>query len=147
MARRPDQHRSDAWPSAKQWRTTFTHELLRGSPAIDAGDPNFTPPPSYDQRGPDFLRVRNGRIDVGSFEVQAGSGQLQRQHPQRQLQQRYGNADADSYLRQATATLTIDTETFTDAETGANAQAASYAATAPVTFIYEKETHCPIRFR
>ena len=53
---------------------TFTHELLKGSPAIDAGDPNFTPPPYYDQRGPDFLRVRNDRVDVGSFEVQAGSG-------------------------------------------------------------------------
>jgi hypothetical protein len=52
---------------------TFTHELLTGSPAIDAGDPIFTPPPYYDQRGPDFWRVRNGRIDVGSFEVQAGS--------------------------------------------------------------------------
>jgi predicted outer membrane repeat protein len=52
---------------------TFTHALLPGSPAIDAGDPNFTPPPYYDQRGPDFLRVRNGRIDVGSFEVPAGS--------------------------------------------------------------------------
>ena len=53
---------------------TFTHELLKGSPAIDTGDPNFTPPPYYDQRGPDFLRVRNDRVDVGSFEVQAGSG-------------------------------------------------------------------------
>src|SRR5205823_9839766 len=52
---------------------TFTHELLKGSPAIDTGDPNFTPPPYYDRRGPDFLRVRNGRIDVGSFEVQAGT--------------------------------------------------------------------------
>src|SRR5438128_950652 len=52
---------------------TFTHELLTGSPAIDAGDPNFTPPPYYDQRGPDFYRVRNRRTDVGSFEVQAGS--------------------------------------------------------------------------
>ncbi len=31
---------------------TFTHELLPGSPAIDVGDPNFTPPPYYDQRGP-----------------------------------------------------------------------------------------------
>ena len=31
---------------------TFTHELLPGSPAIDAGDPNFTPPPFFDQRGP-----------------------------------------------------------------------------------------------
>jgi hypothetical protein len=52
---------------------TFTHELLKGSPAVDAGDPNFTPPPYYDQRGLDFWRLRNGRIDVGSFEVQAGS--------------------------------------------------------------------------
>jgi hypothetical protein len=52
---------------------TFTHALLPGSPAIDAGDPKFTPPPYYDQRGPVFWRVRNGRIDVGSFEVQAGT--------------------------------------------------------------------------
>jgi hypothetical protein len=52
---------------------TLTHALLPGSPAIDAGDPNFTPPPYYDQRGPDFWRVRNGRIDSGSFEVQAGT--------------------------------------------------------------------------
>lgn len=52
---------------------TPTHELLPGSPAIDAGDPNFTPPPFDDQRGPNFYRVRNGRIDIGSFEVQAGS--------------------------------------------------------------------------
>jgi hypothetical protein len=52
---------------------TFTYELLTGSPAIDAGDPKFTPPPYYDQRGSNFWRERNGRIDVGSFEVQAGS--------------------------------------------------------------------------
>src|SRR4029077_21230945 len=49
---------------------TFTHQLLPGSPAIDAGDPNFTPPPFFDQRGPGFDRVVNGRIDKGSFEVQ-----------------------------------------------------------------------------
>jgi hypothetical protein len=49
---------------------TFTHALLPGSPAIDAADPNFTPPPFFDQRGPGFDRVMNGRIDVGSFEVQ-----------------------------------------------------------------------------
>jgi N-acetylneuraminic acid mutarotase len=49
---------------------TFTHALLPGSPAINAGDPNFRPPPSYDQRGPGFDRVRNDRLDVGSFEVQ-----------------------------------------------------------------------------
>jgi hypothetical protein len=49
---------------------TFTHALLPSSPAINAGDPNFTPPPSFDQRGSGFDRVRNGRLDVGSFEVQ-----------------------------------------------------------------------------
>jgi hypothetical protein len=49
---------------------TFTHALLPSSPAIDAGDPSFTPPPFYDQRGPGFDRVVNGRIDIGSFEVQ-----------------------------------------------------------------------------
>ena len=49
---------------------TFTHELLPNSPAIDAGDPNFTLPLDYDQRGSDFPRVANGRIDVGAFELQ-----------------------------------------------------------------------------
>jgi hypothetical protein len=51
---------------------TFTHQLIPGSPAIDTGDPNFTPPPFNDQRGPGFPRVVNGRIDKGSFEVQEG---------------------------------------------------------------------------
>lgn len=52
---------------------TFTHALLPGSPAIDTGNPNFTPPPLYDQRGPGYPRVVNGRIDKGSFEVQAST--------------------------------------------------------------------------
>jgi hypothetical protein len=49
---------------------TFTHALLPGSPAINAGDPTFMPPPLYDQRGPGYDRVVGGRIDIGSFEVQ-----------------------------------------------------------------------------
>src|SRR5207245_2701489 len=53
---------------------TFTHALLPSSPAIEAGDPNFTPPPFFDQRGPGFNRVVNGRIDKGSFEVQSSTG-------------------------------------------------------------------------
>ena len=60
---------------------TFTHALLPGSPAINKGDPNFTPPPSYDQRGPNFYRVRDLNIDIGSFEVQAGIGPRQRPTP------------------------------------------------------------------
>jgi hypothetical protein len=51
---------------------TLTHRPSTGSPAIEAGDPTFNPPPFYDQRGPGFDRVVNGRIDIGSFEVQAG---------------------------------------------------------------------------
>jgi hypothetical protein len=52
---------------------TWTHALLLGSPAIDAGDPNFnanlfTPPLLFDQRGLTFARVVNGRIDIGAFE-------------------------------------------------------------------------------
>ena len=50
--------------------STFTHHLLAGSPAINAGDPNFTPPPFYDQRGADYDRVFNGGLDIGSLEVQ-----------------------------------------------------------------------------
>ena len=44
---------------------TLTHELLPGSPAINASDPNFTPPPLYDQRGVGFDRVEMaGSISV-----------------------------------------------------------------------------------
>ena len=48
---------------------TKTHALLSGSPALDAGDPNFnaTNMP-YDQRGVSFPRVKNGRIDIGAWE-------------------------------------------------------------------------------
>jgi len=49
---------------------TLTHMPLRGSPAIDAGDPEFTPPPDHDQRGSCFYRVFGSRIDVGSVETQ-----------------------------------------------------------------------------
>jgi hypothetical protein len=52
--------------------STQTHRPYPQSPAIDAGDPSFTPPPLYDQRGTGFDRVVNGRIDIGSFEVQEG---------------------------------------------------------------------------
>jgi hypothetical protein len=51
---------------------TLTHLPSAGSPAIEAGDPNFTPPPFRDQRGPCFYRVFGRRIDVGSVETQPG---------------------------------------------------------------------------
>ncbi|NEP14922.1 MAG: PEP-CTERM sorting domain-containing protein [Symploca sp. SIO2C1] len=58
---------------------TLTHALLSGSPALDAGDPNFTPPPEFDQRGIGFDRIVDGNndtiaiVDIGAFEVQQQS--------------------------------------------------------------------------
>jgi hypothetical protein len=59
---------------------TWTHALLGGSPAIDAGDPSATAGvgnvPVFDQRGSPFTRVADGdgtvgaRIDIGAFELQ-----------------------------------------------------------------------------
>ena len=46
---------------------TFTHALLAGSPAIDAGDP--VSPVNTDQRG--SARPVNGRIDIGAVELAA----------------------------------------------------------------------------
>jgi CSLREA domain-containing protein len=46
---------------------TQTHLPLPGSPAINAGDPAFVPPPATDQRG--LPRVVGGRIDVGAVET------------------------------------------------------------------------------
>lgn len=44
--------------------------LLPNSPALNAGDSNFTGPPNTDQRGAGFARVRGGRVDIGAFEAQ-----------------------------------------------------------------------------
>ena len=53
----------------------FTHALLPGSPAIDAGDPNAEAGvgdvPEFDQRGEPWSRVVGGRIDMGALEFQA----------------------------------------------------------------------------
>ena len=48
---------------------TPTHALAAISPAVNAGDPSFSPPPATDQRGE--ARVFNGRIDIGAFELTA----------------------------------------------------------------------------
>ena len=49
---------------------TFTHALLPGSPAIDAGDNILVLPGlTTDQRGAGYARVRGQAIDIGAFEV------------------------------------------------------------------------------
>ncbi|NKI36514.1 IPTL-CTERM sorting domain-containing protein [Wenzhouxiangella sp. XN79A] len=55
-------------PLADNGGPTETHLLGPGSPATDAGDPAFTTPPDFDQRGTGFPRVANGRIDMGATE-------------------------------------------------------------------------------
>jgi hypothetical protein len=58
-------------PLADNGGPTPTMSLLPGSPAIDAGDPDIADAPEWDQRGPGFPRIVNGRIDIGAYEVQA----------------------------------------------------------------------------
>ncbi len=60
---------------------TYTIALSETSPAINAGDPNFVPPPYYDQRGEGYPRVRGGRIDIGAVEFQSAASPLAMQCP------------------------------------------------------------------
>ena len=63
-------------PLADNGGPTETHTLLPGSPAIDLGNPFFSPPPDFDQRGAPFVREFDGdgaggaRIDIGAYELQ-----------------------------------------------------------------------------
>lgn len=56
-------------PLADNGGPTRTHALQSASPALNAGDPAFVPPPDFDQRGAPFARVQMGRIDMGAFEL------------------------------------------------------------------------------
>lgn len=58
-------------PLADNGGPTQTRALDPGSPAINAGDPAFAPPPDFDQRGPGFGRLVAGRVDMGAYEFQA----------------------------------------------------------------------------
>jgi hypothetical protein len=66
-------------PLANNGGPTLTHALLVTSPAVNKGNPTYTPGsvllgvPLYDQRGEPFGRVQSGpgafRIDIGAFEL------------------------------------------------------------------------------
>ena len=47
---------------------TLTHEPGPNAPPVNAGDPNFVPPPDFDQRGAGFARVVGGVLDIGAVE-------------------------------------------------------------------------------
>jgi hypothetical protein len=55
---------------------TLTMAPQPGSPALDAGSnavvtaTNFGDPPFTDQRGPGFVRISNGTVDLGAIELQ-----------------------------------------------------------------------------
>lgn len=53
---------------------TATHRPAATSPAVDAGDPAFAPPPATDQRL--LPRVAGAAIDIGAVELQPGTLQL-----------------------------------------------------------------------
>jgi hypothetical protein len=65
-------------PLADNGGPTWTHALLQGSPAIDAGNPAAIG--DYDQRGEPYARVWDGDavpgavIDIGAFELQPPPG-------------------------------------------------------------------------
>jgi hypothetical protein len=55
-------------------QTPLTERPAAASPAVNAGDPAFAPPPSTDERN--MPRVAGGRIDMGAVEVQASTVQF-----------------------------------------------------------------------
>jgi|UPI000360F8E4 Tol biopolymer transport system component len=57
---------------------TLTQVPLPGSAVLDRGDPNFNPPPAFDQRGSGYSRVVGGRLDLGAVEVQVDEAPYRR---------------------------------------------------------------------
>jgi hypothetical protein len=55
---------------------TLTHALRPGSPAIDAGDPQYFDLSAGDQRGSSHPRVSGGRTDIGAFEFRVRPDKL-----------------------------------------------------------------------
>ena len=106
---------------------TRTHALLVGSPAINAGDPNFTTPPSFDQREKPFVRTVGGLppfisgLDIGAYERQSIAQSFFR--VEHLIDENDGNTDfGKTSLREAIAaangSVGPDTITFASALSG-----------------------------
>lgn len=57
-------------PLADNGGSTYSHALLSGSPALDAGAQADNHPP-FDQRGEGFLRLSGQALDIGAFEAES----------------------------------------------------------------------------
>lgn len=57
-------------PLANNGGNSWTHALLAGSPAINAGDNTSLPSVTYDQRGTGYIRTFGTNADIGAFEFQ-----------------------------------------------------------------------------
>jgi hypothetical protein len=123
---------------------TQTMALPADSPAVNAGDPsdNTNPnTPAYDQRGPGFPRIFDGRIDIGTFEVQNLSGLAVSGFPAiitagattgNSFTVTARNADGSTdtaYTDTITLSSTDPTATFANAATGTPLSGASYTGT------------------
>jgi hypothetical protein len=69
-------------PLSNNGGPTLTHNLLPGSPAIDAGVSSISIGllsyyPEFDQRGAPFSRGQGPRLDLGALEFQTAAGALQ----------------------------------------------------------------------
>lgn len=120
-------------PLTTQGGRTPAHPLLPASPALDAGDPAALPGvgtvPFFDQRGDGFTRVRNGRIDIGSFEGVDNPLAI----PQKFVVDKLVDEDdgdfspGDLSLREAIARANVDSATFDTIEFSPNLTASGPA--------------------
>lgn len=99
---------------------TETQKQANTSPAVNAGDPAFTPPPATDQRG--FPRVADGRIDIGSVEIATGTLQ-------------FSSATYTVNENGGTVTITVTRTGGSDGAVSVNYQTSDGTATQPADYL------------
>ena len=115
-------------PLANNGGSTPTHLPLFGSPAIDAGDPDFAVPPATDQR--DLPRIAGVALDMGAVEtVPPVPGTLQ-----------FDPASATVNETDGTVTLTVTRTDGDDGEVGVSFASADGSATTGLDFTAVTDT-------